>query len=48
VGHHPRVVDAVPGEATAELVVDAASGHGVEGGIEHRPFVGTGTPTQEL
>ena len=35
VGNHPRGVDRVPGEATGELVVQAAPGHRVEGRLRH-------------
>ena len=35
VGDQPEGVNRVPGEAAAEVVVDAARGHGVDGGGDH-------------
>ena len=52
VRHHPVGVDAVAGEPTAELVVDAAAGHRLErpgghlpGGSERRAGAGTPAPS---
>ena len=42
VGHQPFGVGRVAGEATPEVVVDAARGHGVQGGDGHVPGVGGG------
>ncbi len=40
VGHEPVGIDAVAGEASSDLVVDAAGGHLLEGLGEHRLGVG--------
>ena len=39
-GDHPRVVDAVSGEAATELVVHPAACHGLTGALHHRERLG--------